>query len=113
MHGGDEVQGLEVVSWQGLEFARWEGSVDEGDCVVRVLGDLLWLERTLGDLVVVKERELSSSAVMPSRFSRRGEGAREGQRALRWRAPREDDVDREPRGPRCALAVSYAVMNEG
>ena len=56
MHGGDEVQGLEVVSWQGLEFARWEGSVDEGDCVVRVLGDLLWLLRTLEDLVVLNER---------------------------------------------------------
>ena len=30
--------------------------MDEGDCVVRVLGDLLWLERTLGDLVALNER---------------------------------------------------------
>ena len=65
------------------------------------------------EILLLSKNVLSSSAVMPSRFSRRGEGAREGQRALRWRAPREDDVDREPRGPRCALAVSYAVVNEG
>ena len=56
VHSGDEVHRLELVSWQGLEFVSRQGSVDEGDCVVRVLGDLLWLERTLEDLVVLNER---------------------------------------------------------
>ena len=55
MHGGDEVQGLELVSWQGLEFVSRQGSVDEGDGIVRVLGDLLRLKRTLEDLVVLNE----------------------------------------------------------
>ena len=82
VYSGDEVQRLELVSWQGLEFVRWEGSVDEGDCVVRVLGDLCgWRGRW--KILLFSTNVLSSSAVTPSRFSRRGEGAREGQRTLR------------------------------
>ena len=56
VYSGDEVQRLELVSWQGLECVSRQGSVDEGDGIVRVLGDLLRLERTLEDLVVLNER---------------------------------------------------------
>ena len=56
VHSGDEVHRLELVSWQGLEFVSRQGSVDEGDGIVRVLGDLLRLKRALEDLVVFNER---------------------------------------------------------